>query len=321
MIIKYSKKIKYHSFYNGELWASKKKHIIKSSDEGENWERVTKVKALSFLSNFSIYNRLTRNGIYNILNIKDNIYAIVIKRKILYYNNDQLIKTFKIDRGSRPLRQGIVNLKGNIIYGDYWDNPMRTSANVNIIDGNTLEQQVLLSLEGVRHIHFLIPSKINEDIIFIGTGDLDQECNIFQYNIKKKSLERVGGGDQNWRAVSLIQRGNEIYWGTDAPNDKNFIFKFDLENKKLTKLIEVDGPIFYSAETKNGDMIFTSIVEYRDIHKAKMYVSNDGLSWNKKYEWKKDPLSLYWFGFGVIDLIRGQESLNNIFINLNGLKN
>ena len=315
-----SKKIKYHSYYDGELWASKKKSIIKSNDEGETWEKINKVNFLPFLSNFELYNRLTRNGISNIINIQNDLYVVVMKKKLLYYNKNKLIKVFNITRGSRPLRQGIINLKGNLVYGDYWDNPNRTAANLYIIDGKTLKRKILLTLKSVRHIHFVIPSKTNENIIFIGTGDLDKECNIFQYNLEENIIEKIGGGNQNWRAVSLVQRENDIFWGTDAPDDANYIFKFNLESKKITKLKEVEGPVFYSGENKDGEIIFTSIVEYRNMHKAKIYTSKDGLNWESEHEWKKDSFSLYWFGFGVIDLIKGQEYLSKIYINLSGLK-
>ncbi|MGI8315818.1 hypothetical protein [Halobacillus mangrovi] len=318
--INLDKNIFYHSFYKGKIWASKNRDVICSNDYGKSWRKILTVSELPFLSRSKLYNRLTRNGISNIINIRDDLFAVIIKKRILLYQNESLLKSFKIERGSRPIRQCILNYDGNLIYGDYWNNENREPANINIINTRTMERTFLKTIYNVRHIHFIQQSKYDSNQFYIGTGDEDNECIILTLNIKSNELIRLGGGSQDWRAVSVLQKDNYLYWGTDAPNDQNYIFQYDLEKKRISKVQPVAGPVFYSAESSKGVMMLASIVEYRGVHKSIIYISKDGTEWTELMEFEKDIFPLYLFGFGVVDFIQGQEKLEEIYINTHGLK-
>ena len=63
-------------------------------------------------------------------------------------------------------------------------------------------------------------------------------------------MKKIDGDSQIWRAVSILQNNNSLYWSIDDPSGKNYIIKYKLENNKLEKIQEISGPAYYSTITK-----------------------------------------------------------------------
>jgi len=311
-------KNKFHLYKNNILYSSQGNSVYYLSNNG-NLIKNIKIKRISKLCKFSLYGRLTRMGIQNILRTSNGLLVIVIKKNILVYKDENLINIIKIKKGSRPLRNGIIAYGDQILYGDYWSNPERDSVNVYTVDPISGKSNVLLSFNNVRHVHFIENDELNKDNLIIGTGDRNEESGFYLFNMKKRKLTILGNGSQKWRAVSILQKGNKIFWGSDCPYKKNYIYEYNRETDKFKKLCSIDGPAYYSAINKNGSMFIATTIEKRKQHRACIYKSVDEKKWTVIKEFRKDIFNEKLFGYGVIEFIRGQEKLNNLYINLNGL--
>ena len=144
--------------------------------------------------------------------------------------------------GKRPLC--IEKYNSGIVYGEYYSNPSRESVKIIHIDGNAIEH-CLAELSGVRHIHSIV---FNEHLkkYLVCTGDLDDESCMFAFAIDFNDHHKLLAGSQKYRIVQPACRLNKVYFGSDMPHSKNSLHELDLDTKKLTKICDVPGPVFYS---------------------------------------------------------------------------
>lgn len=317
MIISNEKR--YHFYKEDTLFASKGRKVIKSSDNGRTWNKIFTVKPLSFLSYNQLFNRLTRNGIHHVIPLNKEIIVVLIKKRFLIYRNGKLINSIPVIKGSRPLRQSVLAKNNYLYFGDYWGNPNREIVNIYCVDIISGKIDIELSLPNTRHVHFIQEDKVEPFKFFIGTGDRDEECIFYHYNLNNKEYEVIGGGDQRWRAVSIVQKDNYIYWGTDCPYKQNYIFRYDRLERKIEKVRKIAGPAYYSCINKLGNLYIGTTIENRYEHKAVIYKSKDGSNWHDIQEWKKDIFHEKLFGYGQIEFIQGQENLEELFVNIIGL--
>lgn len=298
-----------------------KDHIYYSEkNEVYHKDRVLTIKDLKLKYFPNILKRLFRIGVFKLAH-DDLHFIVVIKKKILIYIKDKLFSTIDIEKGSRPLKDGLCLINRNIFYGDYWGNKDRVPVNIYKIDLMTGAKDVFYSFYHIRHIHFIQPDKLDEDYLLIGTGDLNNESGIYRLNIITKELIILGEGAQKYRAVSIIQRDNVLIWGSDDPDSDNYIYKFYRDTQILKRIRKIDGPSYYSTENKKGDMFIATTIENRQRHKAIIYKSSDeGQNWSIYKEFKKDIWSSKYFGYGVIEFIDGQEKYEKLLYNTVGLK-
>ena len=315
------KKYKAHSFDGEFYWLSSANRIYKSkSFKPQKMISPYKILPWSLVKNFFFnpINRLLRTGIHNIITFHDG-YVVVVNKKLLIYKKNNLKKVINIPRGSRPLRNGLIIVGDNLIFGDYWRNKNNKKSNVYKIDLNTYKKEIILSLS-VRHIHFITPCE-GSDKLVIGTGDSDNESKILLYDLKIKSLKNIGSGSQKYRAVSILQRKNILIWATDSPNSKNYIMNYNLQTEKVKIVKEILGPAYYSTVNSKNQLFIATTIEDRFSHRSIIYTSFDGTNWDEFMEFKKDILHGKLFGYGIVEFISGQERLPNLVYNLVNLKN
>lgn len=132
-------------------------------------------------------------------------------------------------------------------------------------------------------------------------------------------LQKLGGGSQLWRAVSVLETDDGLIWGTDDPVGQNHLVKLRSKNGKLEKLKKIAGPAYYSATTASGEMGIATTVENRKKHRAIIYRSFDGVNWSIYRKFKKDFLHSKYFGYGVVNFIHNQENLEELVYFLSGL--
>ena len=268
----------------------------------------------------ALIKRIIRSDIFNAIMCGD-ILIVVLKGKLLFFRFGELIEEVPIDRGKRPLRDGIVCLKNQFYYGDYWINPDRIETNIYKIDLLTFKKEIYFSFNHIQHIHFIQKDNFINDSLLIGTGDSDNESGIYQFNTKSKKIKTILEGSQKYRVVSVIQFEEYIIWGTDAPNDDNHIYRFHRKDKELECLRKIDGPAYYSTVTKKGYMYIATTVEDRKRHQAIIYESKDnGFTWTVYKKFKKDIWHCRYFGYGTIEFIAGQKYFNELLFNEIGLK-
>lgn len=307
-------------YYKNKIYTSVGKEIVILGKEGDKKEKYLKINQLGFINYCSLYNRALRHGIHNFYKIDDDIDCVVIKGKILFYRNRKLINILQIEKGSRPLRNGIVYKDNYIIYSEYHGNESREPVNIYKYNFIKNKKEILYTFDNIRHIHFIQQDINYSNNIYIGTGDLDGECGIYKFDFKGAVMKKIGGGSQIWRAVSLIQNNQTLYWGTDDPDGQNYIMRYNLEEGKLEKVQEIDGPAYYAVKTKSNDMFIATTIEDRDRHKAIIYKKVDEEKWNEYKEFKKDLFHTKYFGYGLVEFINNQGKLDELIYNLNGLR-
>lgn len=313
-------KVYYQMYYNHYLYASKGNKILRKTINGNNWELYMKIGDLNILNYSELYNRALREGIHNFYKINDEIDAVVLKGEILFFRNKKLLNRLIIEKGSKPLRNEIIFKDDKIIYSEYFGNKDREPVYVYEYDFFNNKRNILYTFNKIRHIHFIQEDSKNKDIAYIGTGDLDEECGIFRFNTSTKTIEKIGGNSQLWRAVSLLQKDNYLIWGMDSPEIQPYIVRYNSKDKNLEKLKKIAGPAYYSTIDKEGNMYVATTVENRKKHKAVVYKSIDGTLWKEYKEYKKDIFHLKYFGFGKIEFMNNQDKVKELYINLKGLK-
>lgn len=311
MRIKINKDFRFHYYdeHKKKLWKSNGIYVNNNLEVSE----------ISSLSKIKLYNRLTRNGIHNIIPFKEETFVVVIKGVFLIYKNNKIISKVTI-KGNRPLSNGLLKFNNQLIYGEYYSNSGRKPVKILRLDPYTGDNKIILTLKNKRHIHFVQLDKNNEDAFLIGTGDRDQESGIFSFDLNTNKLTTLGSDSQKWRAVSILQKDKYIYWGSDCPYQINYIYRYNRETSELKKLKKIAGPAYYSTLNSEGKMFIATTIEDRKKHRAIIYMSEDGENWTELKEFKKDIWPERLFGYGIIEFIKNQDQLKDLYINLHGLK-
>lgn len=309
----------YHYYDGVHLWGSRDGRVFRSADLGSTWNEYLRVNT-PLMTHFRTYNRLTRNGIHNVIPLNSETIVVVVKGRFLVFHQKNLVTEVSTQTGRHPMRQGVLEHGGQIMYGDYWGNPNREPVRICRFDPFKGDLEVLLTFRNKRHIHFMLEDIHNPGRLFVGTGDEDNESGIYRYDLNTGALETIGCGSQAWRAVSLLQQGDYLYWGSDCPYEQNYIYRLNRCAGVVERIRPISGPAYHSAMNSEGRMFLATTIERRGEHKAIVYGSGDGEEWEEVREWRKDFLPAKLFGYGKVEFIHGQEALRDVFINLRGLR-
>ena len=104
------------------------------------------------------------------------------------------------------LNNGLSSDGEYIYYGEYFSNNNRDDkVNIYRFSKKTFENKIVYSFppKSIRHVHGIYKDPFTK-YFYVLTGDLPNECGIYISKDKFKTLELVGGGDESWRAVSLV---------------------------------------------------------------------------------------------------------------------
>ena len=83
---------------------------------GTTWCEYLRLRA-PLVTRSKTYNRLTRNGIHNVIPLNSETIVVLVKRRFLVFQQKSLMVEVQINKGSRPLRQGVLKKNDQIIYG------------------------------------------------------------------------------------------------------------------------------------------------------------------------------------------------------------
>ena len=158
--------------------------------------------------------------------------------------------------------------------------------------------------------------------VYVLTGDRDSESGIYSVDTANGKKKIIFKGGQEYRAVSLIQTDSHLIWGSDSPDNINYIYRAELGSLRVEKLCAIGGPAYYSARLLNGEMFLSTSIERKGLHEANIYKSTDGGSnWQIFKKFKKDVFSTKYFGNGMIEFVNGLDQSENVKYNTFGLKN
>lgn len=283
-------------YANGtEMWLAHGRRLVYSDDNGQSWKQRWSLpiyKVVDLLSISRIGRRFGRVGFHHLVKTELG-HAVVAANGSIFTATvgEQKLKWRGWIRGSRPLSLCAGN--GLVCYGEYKNNTSREPVHIWGARINQLEDwRPLYTLRGVRHIHGVFFDRYSQSF-WITTGDRDEECGIYQTYDHFKTLDRVLGGKQQYRAVTLLFTCDYVYFGTDAPDERNYIYRYHRASGEIERLQPVGGPIFFGT-CANGYLCFSTVVEPSSVNtsqSAEIWYSTDGNTWHLAGAFKKDWLA------------------------------
>lgn len=215
--------------------------------------------------------------------------------------------------GSRPLR--IVAKTGRVLYGEYRGNKTRTPISLWKSNGSCIDWEPAYQFEGIRHIHGVFEDP-KDASVWVTSGDLDGESAIWRMNSEMTHATKICGGSQQFRVIDLVFHNDQIYFGTDAPEDQNAIYRMGRDGTDLKKLQSVAGPVFHGRSFQGG-MVFTTACEpslSNQYSQTEVWFSRTGSSWQRLMTFKKDPWSMKYFQYGQVMLASGEGDAKGFWI-------
>lgn len=199
-----------------------------------------------------------------------------------------------------PLRNGIgINPEtGDCYFSEYSNDPTRAKSIFRIFnDGKNIERVFQFDTNEIKHVHSVTWDQYRRGF-WVTTGDSDQQSWFYFTGDNFKTLKKVHGGDQTWRAVSIIPTPEGLIWGMDAgkdasESDLNYIFNLNLATGERTKVQKIDSPAYHSYTTASGRYIINTNYEpgcKQPISpEAAVWVSENGINWHKEFELNYHP--------------------------------
>ncbi|MCB0360960.1 MAG: hypothetical protein KDD44_15030, partial [Bdellovibrionales bacterium] len=130
--------------------------------------------------------------------------------------------------------------------GEYFQNNEREAVRIYRVPRNSASAEVVFEFAPgeIRHVHGLYRDPADGSIWCL-TGDRPSECRILRSTDGCKTFETVGGGDETWRAVSIVFHSRGCLYGMDAEFRQNAIFRLQ-RNGLREEICDVSAPIYYS---------------------------------------------------------------------------
>ena len=279
------------------------RHIFYSNDKGLNWDKYFSIPCgffLRFLLRSGVLSRLLRLGIHHFV-------MLSARRAVCIFNNEVLwldVKTNKVAKrnkveGRRPL--SLIYHNESLYYGEYRSNAERSSVHVWKAKVSEMFWNPVLTLSKVRHIHGVYFDFVEKNF-WVTTGDDDCESKVMLFSEGFSLIEVLLQGSQQTRVVQPVFTQKYVYFGSDAPNERNNIYCYCRKKKIVEKVHEVDGPIYFG-QFVGGVVFFSTVVEPSEMNNAttvKLWASLNGKDWKciDKYSW--DKLSLRYFQYAQL---------------------
>ncbi|MFW5886685.1 MAG: hypothetical protein ACOCUL_02905, partial [Bacteroidota bacterium] len=275
--------------------------IVNDRSVNSNAAMALQLPANSFLEKLSyschLAARLLRNGVHHFIPLGNKDCAFIYNKRLQIIQSGEVLFDEPIP-GSRPL--SFEKIGNKLIFGEYRSNPERTPISIFSID---LKEKPSLfraySFEGIRHIHGIYQDPHTE-AVYITTGDENNEAAIYKADESFQTMVKVMSGSQQTRAIKLLFDKNFIYFGSDAPHEKNYLYKINKQDKQLTQLTGMGSSVFHGCKVNNW-LFFSTAIEPSKVNKTKVaevWASPDGDNWKCILTFKKDIFPMRYFQYG-----------------------
>lgn len=205
-----------------------------------------------------------------------------------------------------------------VFYGEYIWNGEKGPVDIYRRKNGSWERIYSFSEKTITHIHNIFFDEYRNGF-FILTGDEDTESGIWFADYSFKSVKPVLVGSQQYRSCVAFPDEKGLYYATDTPLEKNYIYRVELDADMNVidhkKVYDMPGPCIYGCR-HNENMYFSTSVEpdsslpawrYRLTYKHGTGIknrythiikgSNDG-KFDDIFQFKKDWLPIWLFQFG-----------------------
>lgn len=292
-----------HYIQDQMCFASRGNRIYSSYDGGNSWEHLFSIPlplSQHIQSLFYLTQRFFRMGVHHLTCIQDHTLVLLAYGKIYIYNLKKrlLNPECALIVGSRPLSLCKTNTH-QLYYGEYRGNLERTPIHIfKSLDGGR-QWQPVCQFTNVRHVHGIFHD-LYDNKIWVTTGDNDEESGVWMTCDGFCTIEKVVGGNQQTRAVQLLFSKTHVYFGSDTPLEKNYIYRIEKKTGKLEKLQGVESSVFWGC--KVGEyLFFSTAVEPSNVNKCRdacIWGSKDGEQWKCVARFRKDfwPKKLFQYG-------------------------
>ncbi len=294
-----------------EIWKYYKGTIYKSTNGGEEWNSIINLYPdffTHFLSKSSLFSRLYRKGVHHIQSLDNGIYCAFYDKNVIFFKGGEIITTSPI-HGSRPL--AIEKFGNSVVYGEYCSNQDRKEVSVWQADCITKEHKAIIVFDNIRHIHGIYKDT-SDNSFWITTGDENHESGILRATADFNNIENVLDGSQQTRTIKLLFDAEYVYFGSDTPSEKNYIYRLHKKTRELERLCEVGSSVFHGCKVNNW-LFFSTAVEPSLTNETKyseIWASCDGKDWRCIMKFKKDFWNKKLFQYGQIFFPVGQNESN-----------
>lgn len=307
-----------HHLRGDDVYASRGNGIYISEDRGDTWRHLVSIPlhpVLRLKSCTHLGSRLFRCGVHHIACLADRVLVMIAFKRIYHYDlRRDALHTAADLVGSRPLSLCAMN-DTLLFYGEYSGRRRGGLGRIFMSDDRGMTWEPVYQFTGVRHIHGVYHDPYT-DAVWVTTGDADEESGIWVTEDRFRSVRRVVGGSQQARAVQLLFSENHIYFGSDAPRQKNHLYRIPRHDPVPEMLQEVDGPVFYGCRA-GGGLFFSTVVEPSTKNReqcACVWASADGERWERMARFPKDRWHMRLFQYGQVIFPSGENTTDHLFL-------
>lgn len=311
-------KILWHQ--DDHLLGSFGKNLYWSEDNGNNWNPCGQFDMpfkYAIQSLHRLTRRLFRQDVHHAVSLSSNKRFLICAYRG-FYLFDRLKKSLKrlpsAWRGNRPLTFCAHN--GQVYYGEYRPNPERSPVSVWHSDDDGKCWQAAAKLQSVRHIHGVFHDPYSNEF-WVTTGDHNSESAIMRSNDNFKTLEKIISGSQQTRVVQLLFTENHVYYGSDAPEEKNYLYRLSRQDNTVEKLCATGSSVFFGFSNHTGLFFSTAIEPSRTnlSRKSEVWFSANGESWQNILSFQKDFLPMRYFQYGQVQFPSGGGNQTCFWLN------
>jgi len=216
-------------------------------------------------------------------------------------NGTEFRQTHAITRGTRPLHITAAP-SGSLYWGEYFDNASRGEVHIyaSTDHGATWNVAYTFVKGSIRHVHNIVHDPW-QDCLWILTGDYGNECRMLRASCDLSRVDVVLQGNQQARAVAAVPTKDGLYFSSDTPLERNYIYRLDSQ-AKLWQLAPIDSSSIYGCRV-GTHVFFSTMIEPSEVNADRMVRVYGGNlekpeQWQSLLSWEKDmwPMGLFQYG-------------------------
>jgi hypothetical protein len=304
-------------WHKGDLYATADRFVFRSRDKGISWKKIARldpaVKGIlgqlrDWIARLKSVRKLRARCGPNLRVLEDG--TTLVAAEGIYTGSleeQKIVRLKNTHKGPMMLSQGWTdNHKSAVYFGEYQTGKHTMSRLFWSQDkGRSWKVCLEFSRNEIRHIHAVAYDPYR-DLLWVTTGDSDAESRILYSSDQGATFQVLGGGTQEWRAVSLQFTPKAIYWGTDSPKRWNRVYRWDWDLGSREALLTIRNPFYYSAQDGRGNLYFSTTAERPEIDTStifsEIWVIQHGKLPRRLVRWPKGKLK----GYGIIKFAQGR---------------
>jgi hypothetical protein len=297
------------------LWLARGPEMFVSQDAGRHWASIGRLHApymLSMATRSRYLRRLMRLGFHHFLPVGEGI-GIAGRAIVALDSASGFFHAISEVHGSRPL--ALASGQGLICYGEYHSNKDRRPVSVWASEDGGITWDAAWTFAGVRHVHGVFFDSFSDEY-WVTTGDSDSESAIWVTRDRFGSMDRVLGGSQQYRAVTLCFDHSHVYFGSDSPSERNHIYRLSRTSGEVERMHPVGSSVFYGC-TVGNDQFFSTALEPSPVNAqdyAEVWRGRRGCEWQRIARLRKDGLPCRLFQYGQVQFPAGPGDGMNLYM-------